>query len=138
MSKLLKLKDLVGDRFRINLSDKNRSSEYVFARAIYFRLASRYFGNTVSEVARSVNRHHATVIHSRENVEDYVLSIKRYKEVFLSLCEQIENEWGMLHEDERIVRDKLEPHEIEYRNLSPDNQQRYRDACASILIDLKE
>tara|TARA_R100001509_G_scaffold123513_1_gene77234 strand:- start:254 stop:658 length:405 start_codon:yes stop_codon:yes gene_type:complete len=61
MEKYLKV---VNKHFGLDISLNTRKFEYVFARACYYYLCRKFGGFSYSKIARSVNKNHATVMHS--------------------------------------------------------------------------
>lgn len=61
-----RLIEYINDYAGIDIRHKSRKSHYVFSRATYFRIAAEYIPDTLSNVARAVNRDHATAIHARK------------------------------------------------------------------------
>ena len=52
--------------------EKDRHSELVKIRQIYCYVSYKLGGNTLLEIANSINRDHTTVIHSKDIVADYI------------------------------------------------------------------
>jgi hypothetical protein len=61
-----RLIEYINDYAGIDIRHNSRKSHYVFSRATYFRIAAEYIPDTLSNVARAVNRDHATAIHARK------------------------------------------------------------------------
>lgn len=148
---------LLNNRFGINLASKKRSNEYVFARAIYFKLVGMHTELTLAKQAEVVNRDHATAIHSNRRVVDYVLTIPMYKKIFVECCEildpmtempdnliitepnkQITDAIAKLidvakKKEKKLRRMRLEPHEVKYRQLSRKDQRIFKQRAEAIL-----
>ena len=74
---ILHIKKTVENFFAINLATKNRTLEYVEARATYYRLCQEFCPSDFrfTKVGRSVDRKHATVIHGIKTFESlYIYS----------------------------------------------------------------
>ena len=157
MNKAKFIIDLLRKKLGIDITGKRRSNEYVFARAVYFKLAGIYTGLTLSRQAELVNRDHSTAIHSNNNVVGYVLTIPLYKKLFIECCE-ILDPIGEMPEDaiitdnnkrigqtisnlvesirkkeQKILEMQLEPHEITYRELPKDKQKIFKQRAEAIL-----
>ena len=157
MNKAKFILELLNKKLGIDITSKRRSNDYVFARAIYFKLAGMYTGLTLARQAEVVNRDHSTAIHSNNNVIDYVLTMPIYKKIFIECCE-ILDPMGELPEDaivtennkriaetisnlveavnikeKKILELQLEPHEIKYRQLSGKDQMIFKQRAEAIL-----
>lgn len=157
MKKAEFIKSYLDKRLGIDIADKKRSNEYVFARALYFKLCGIYCGLTLAKQASVVNRDHSTAIHNNNNVIDHVMTIPMYKKIFIEACE-ILDPMGEMPEDaiitennrkikrtisdlvdavrkkqDKILSMELEPHERAYRQLTPDKQLIFRERAEAIL-----
>ena len=65
---LRELADLVTKQTGYNIRVKSRKQEYTLARAIYFKLARDFRLGTITAIAKEIDKHHATVLHSNKNV----------------------------------------------------------------------
>lgn len=62
---LNRLIDIVAEATGVDIRDRRRKTEYVMARAVYFRLAYRDLGlGSLQEVGESLDKDHATVLYS--------------------------------------------------------------------------
>ena len=157
MKKAEFIKSYLDKRLGIDIANKSRRTEYVFARALYFKLCGVYCGLSLSKQAKVVNRDHSTAIHNNKNVVDYVMTIPLYKKVFIEACE-ILDPIGEIPEDaiitqnnkrikdtidslvdavkekqDKILKMELEPHERAYRQLPADKQIIFRQRAEAIL-----
>lgn len=44
----------------------------------------------LKEIGKEINRHHATVLHSRKIINDHIDSYESFKEMTLEICEKLE------------------------------------------------
>jgi len=157
MKKAEFIKKYLDKRLGIDISDKKRNNEYVFARALYFKLSGMYTGLSLAKQASVVNRDHSTAIHNNNNVVDYVLTIPLYKKIFIEACEVLDP-MGEMPEDaiitennkrieqtisdlvacvrkkqQKILEMELEPHERAYRELPADKRVIFRERAEAIL-----
>lgn len=58
----------VSTEFGLDITKRSRKREYVYARAVYYKIARDMYNKTLSEIGRSVGVDHATVLHSIKNV----------------------------------------------------------------------
>jgi len=157
MKKANFIKMYLDKKLGIDISDRKRSNEYVFARALYFKLCGIYTGLTLSNQAKIVNRDHSTAIHNNNNVIDYVLTVPMYKKIFIEACEVLDPMGEMLEDaiitennkaiartisdlvdsvrkkQDKILEMELEPHERAYRELPTEKQLIFRERAEAIL-----
>lgn len=58
--------------FGFDFSDKNKERHYIRARAVYYYCAMKILPRiSMSEVARKINRDHATILHAKKNFTIY-------------------------------------------------------------------
>jgi len=105
MEKYLKI---VNKHFGLDITVRTRKFEYVFARACYYYLCRRFGAFSLSQIARSVNKNHATVIHGMRELP-YMIKhddtlLKKYNSLIskfdISMCIQ-DNSMNV----ETLVRD---------------------------------
>lgn len=54
---------VVNKHFNIDITEKTRRFDYVFARACYYKLCRDIGGFSYSSIARSIKKNHATILH---------------------------------------------------------------------------
>jgi len=59
-----KYRELIESYFKIDISNKTRKFNYVFARACYYYLCREFGNNTLLQIANSLDKNHATVLYS--------------------------------------------------------------------------
>tara|TARA_R110002050_G_scaffold19522_1_gene56115 strand:- start:9 stop:395 length:387 start_codon:yes stop_codon:yes gene_type:complete len=59
-----KIREVIEKFYKIDISTKTRKLKYVYARAIYFELCYNYTKHTYSQIAKTLNMNHGTVLHS--------------------------------------------------------------------------
>ena len=59
-----RIREVVEKFYKLDISAKTRKLEYVYARAIYFKLCYNHTKHTYSQIADTLNRNHASVLHS--------------------------------------------------------------------------
>lgn len=66
------IKNIVSEYMDLDISSKCRQTDYVYGRAIYFKMCYRHSTEilTFKNVADEVNRHHATTIHGINTYND--------------------------------------------------------------------
>lgn len=85
----------------------NREKEYVYARAIYYRLLYEFTTMNNSMMAKSLGQHHATVLHSRNNVFPYLSAWgeNKYVELYLAIKKELEPVKEQIREEARRAMD---------------------------------
>ena len=63
---LLEIEKVVRDITKLDIRIKTRKREYVEARALFYFIASEFTIYSVSQIARHVNMHHASVLHHKQ------------------------------------------------------------------------
>jgi len=93
MEKYLKV---VNKHFGIDIAEKTRKFEYVFARACYYYLCRKFGGFSFSKIAKSVNKNHATVLHGLKElpymIKHDAVCLKKYNALIgkfdINMCVQ--------------------------------------------------
>jgi len=66
---MIVIRNLVEKHFNIDISNKSRKFEYVFARACYYKICRDFGGYTYIKIAKTLNKNHATVLHALKELE---------------------------------------------------------------------
>ena len=86
---ILKVKPLIDDYFKLDLSEKSRELDFVLARAVYFKVLRDVYFQSYQSMGRSIGKDHATAMHSYKNFDsynDYYKSVQEcYKHVQIKL-----------------------------------------------------
>jgi hypothetical protein len=82
MGKELKIKELIEQVYRLDISSVSRQSSYVQARSIYYRLCIDYTPLNYSQISKSINRNHATLIHAMKQFDVLVRFIPGFDKNF--------------------------------------------------------
>tara|TARA_Y100000766_G_scaffold132249_1_gene113735 strand:+ start:2766 stop:3215 length:450 start_codon:yes stop_codon:yes gene_type:complete len=84
-----KIKEIINERVNIDLTANTRERKHVYARSIYYKLCRELTKMKLHEIAATVNRNHASVLHGINNVFKI---IKEYNdpmyEIYLDLTEK--------------------------------------------------
>jgi hypothetical protein len=77
----------VSNEFGIDITKRTRKREYIYARAVYFKLAQDIFRRSLTSIGNDIGLDHATVLHAINNVfptiqmfEPFV--VKRYNKLY--------------------------------------------------------
>jgi hypothetical protein len=88
--KLDELISIVSERTGLDIVKQTRKEEYTIARSIYYRLAMDFNIGIVSQVARSIDRNHATIIYSNRNIFPQLQKyFPKYYKIYTNLYNEI-------------------------------------------------
>lgn len=99
VDRLIVLREIIEAETGINVASLAKTNEYVFARAVYYKIARSLRNEngdvlSLSVIGRSVNKDHASVIHSLKYSFDQAMNEARFKSLFNKLCMMLEQpEW---------------------------------------------
>ncbi len=82
---MIVIRNLVEKHFNIDISNKSRKFEYVFARACYYKICRDFGGYTYIKIAKTLNKNHATVLHALKELEFMAKHDKYYLKKYNSL-----------------------------------------------------
>ncbi len=86
-----RLKDIVNQVFKVDVMEKTRKREVVEARMVYSRILRDSEYMTLSRIAKSLNKNHATILHYNKNFKYFIKPDERLWDMYL-LCCRIYNE----------------------------------------------
>ena len=95
--KIRDIRSLVEMKLDLDLSDKSRKRELVYARAIYFKLCRVLTKETLYRIGKSLNQNHATVLNGI-SIYDNVISEgyePYYNKIYHSLRRRLQGEISM-------------------------------------------
>ena len=99
--RLKEITELIQDELGVNLLSKNRRTEYVFARAIYYSLCDEFYPLPTMDLAASIGvKSHVTVLNSRNETFPYMMTFPYYKEAYLKIKDHLEG--GSIEPHSRI------------------------------------
>jgi isocitrate/isopropylmalate dehydrogenase len=83
-SKLVSIKRIVESEIGERIDTRNRTRYLTYARAVYCRMG-RDMGLSLSAIGKEINRDHATVLHSVNNIFDFAMQDPYYKRLYQTL-----------------------------------------------------
>jgi len=111
------IKDIIEDYYNFKLDSTTRQRKYVEARAIYYYILRNKFNYSLSAIAETLNKNHATVLHFTKQFDSWLM----YDRVIRTDYQQIENRLNRamtINPDAFKRSDSLEGfYEKEYREL---------------------
>lgn len=153
MEELKRIKNYVDQCAGYDISTKSRKADTVLYRALYFKLAIDNTNKTLSSIGQVVKRDHATVLHARNKLFDYLMSMPNYSKLYdiykidylgQKITEQYQNikQYNKLKEKyNNLLVAKiptnlgflLTDNEISYRKLDQEEKQVY-DQRANLVL----
>ena len=78
--KILKeIREMVEGEFGYSLDNKTREQRYVLARAVYYKLCYHHTKIGLTDIGRSLDKHHATVLHGLKVFDSFKIQPAFYK-----------------------------------------------------------
>ncbi len=147
---LINLKNHLDQEAGVDLSTRSRHRPIVLFRVLYYKLALDLTSESTIKIAKVVDRDHSTIIHSRNNTFEYMMSLEKYRNLYKKymalyntevidftdeesieiqrLTNQLNKQLDNVAELERIVNSMsggLTKNEKEYRKLTIEQQMEY-------------
>ena len=85
-----KFKEIVEQTLNVNILDKTRRFENVFARSCYYYLCRTYTDLSYQKISNTVKKNHATVMHGLKELPYIIKHDKRCNRLFNKIVNQIE------------------------------------------------
>jgi len=124
MEILQEIKHLVEKELELNLAYKTRKREYVFARAVYYRLCKEFTKCSLTAIGKEVNKDHATVIHGLKVFK----SFQSFPNMYQSELRAYNNIYPAL----KIVSDELKKPETLLERITNERQEMMNERNKSI------
>ena len=116
---LADIKHFVEAELKINISRNTRKREYVYARAIFFKLCKEFLHQTLSNIGEFVGRDHASVIHGLYVFDVIVL----HNDSILNSYTKIRNKIFEETEDDLRKYNRENYYKIKYEQLLEEHQE---------------
>ncbi len=111
------IKEIVEQHYQLKLDTNTRKREYIEARSIYYKLLRDKTRLPLSHIGETLNKDHATVLHSLRNLKDWLEYDKQIKTDYLTILERIDYAISV-NPDEFYSAESLEGfYEKEYKVL---------------------
>lgn len=153
MRELEEIKKYVEEYTGVRIDTKTRKPRNAFARACYAHIAEKTTNRTLQEIGKVINRHHSSVIHYR-NLVDEIYNDSYYATLLRGIdpvmVEQIDdamtraNHYRTAYIDLKAelkeLKDTfsfLEEHEKQYRELPEDAREQFRTMAEAKIRMLK-
>lgn len=83
------IKNIVEEYYSIQITNTVRKRNYVEARAIYFTLVRKYTRLSLEAIGKTVNKHHASVLHCVKELKEWVKYDSRVRSDYEYLASKI-------------------------------------------------
>lgn len=105
------IRNAVNNAFNKRIQETTRRRDVVYPRAIYYKLAQDYSGESLVSIGKAVDKDHATVIHGLKLFENVINPLweKDYHKKYLKLQEQMDTKMRLQVkrlDPDRFYRDK--------------------------------
>lgn len=102
-----KIKNLVQQVYKIDITRNRRTINYVQARAIYYKLCLEYTPLNITAIAKTMGKNHATMLHSLKQFDIYLRFIPKFKENYNFIKGAFLEAEMFPHRDKRMTMDEL-------------------------------
>lgn len=102
-----RIKNLVQQVYKIDITRNIRTINYVQGRAIYYKLCLEYTPLNISAIAKTMGRNHATMLHSLKQFDIYLRFIPKFKENYNFIKGAFLEAEMFPHKDKRLTMDEL-------------------------------
>lgn len=115
-----KIKELVKQEYGYDVDSKTRKREVVEARAMFYTILKNFTNLTLTGIARTVNKNHATVLHGLKNFKEWRKQNKYLEFAFknivhrLETLDEIENYVDVMELRRELLETKLDL--LEFKN----------------------
>jgi len=160
--KLINIKKNLDLEAGVDISTKCRERPIVLYRVLFFKLALELTDEPLDKIGKILKRDHSTVVHSRNNTFEYMMSLQKYRNLYkkymkiyetpvIDLAEEENAEIKELRKELDVQRDNvaelerivnamsggLTKNEKEYRTLTVEQQIDYDERAGLFLKSLK-
>ena len=95
----------VSDETGIDLYEKTRQRENVYARSVAFKLARDLTLLPLQKIGKALNKNHATVLHALKNFEIIAMYEPKFYSVYLNIRNKYERGGNILVNDVDLLND---------------------------------
>lgn len=85
-----KLKRYVTFEFNLDINSKSRKAEYIDARSIYYKILYDFYGLKYEDIAKTIDKTHASVLNAVSNFTYYIERDKIKREKYLKILIALE------------------------------------------------
>ena len=118
------IKNLVEEEFNVQIIRKTRRREYVEARAMYYKLLLDKKNMTLTQIAKTLNKNHATVLNAKRRLRDWMETDSNIENIYRGLEKRVDAMIGKFPEkfnktktERQLYISQYEELETKYRAL---------------------
>lgn len=109
------VKEIVEDYYKLKIDSKTRQRKYVEARAVYYKLLRENSRMSLQAIGKTMNRDHATALHSIRKIKDWLEYDKQLRQDFNTINDRLQK---VIEVNPDIQVESIEGfYEIEYKKL---------------------
>ena len=116
------IKNLVEEEFNVQLIRKTRRREYVEARAMYYKLLLDKKNMSLTAIAKTLNKNHATVLNAKRRLRDWMETDSNIESIYRGLEKRVDAMIGKFPEKFNKTKTERQLYISEYEEL----ETRYR------------
>jgi len=120
------VKEIVEDYYKLKIDSKTRQRKYVEARAIYYKLLRENSRMSLQAIGKTMNRDHATAIHSLRQIKDWLEYDKELKRDYNTINSRLQDAIRLNPELFKDVVTMESFYEIEYHRLKHESELKYK------------
>ena len=120
------VKEIVEDYFKLKIDSRTRQRKYVEARAIYYKLLRENSRMSLQAIGKTMNRDHATALHSLRQIKDWLEYDKEIKRDYNIINSRLQDAMKLNPELFEDVLTMESFYEIEYHKLKHDSELKYK------------
>lgn len=117
----------INTELEIDITKKKKTNEYVFARILYYKLATELTNYSLREIGDMVNKDHCAVIHNLKNFDEVIKrpNLKKIYQTFKEFpIEEDRTEYTQVVRLNEQLRLELIEQKQKYNQLLKDHTQR--------------
>jgi len=127
------IKNLVEDYYKLKIDSKTRQRKYVEARAIYYKLLRENSRMSLQAIGKTMNRDHATALHSIRQIKDWLEYDKQLRQDFNIINDRLQK---VIEVNPDIQVESIEGfYEIEYKKLESKHTYIVNKSIAEALVE---
>ena len=111
------IKNLVEEEFNVQIIRKTRRREYVEARAMYYKLLLDKKNMTLTQIAKTLNKNHATVLNAKRRLRDWMETDSNIESIYRGLEKRVDAMIGKFPEKFNKTKTERQLYISEYEEL---------------------
>ena len=120
------VKEIVEDYYKLKIDSKTRQRKYVEARAVYYKLLRENSRMSLQAIGNTMNKDHATVLHSLRQIKDWLEYDKQLKRDYNTINSTLQDAMRLNPELFKDVLTMESFYEIEYHKIKFESDIKYK------------